>query len=67
METKQPGYYRMLLENIEQGATETISEDKAQLMATTQAIKADLSRQGAGQQGHQRDHALGAGSAQLHG
>lgn len=39
METKQPGYYRMLLENIEQGATETIREDKTQALALAKGIK----------------------------
>jgi hypothetical protein len=39
METKQPGYYRMLLESIEQGAAETISEDKGQVIALAKGIK----------------------------
>jgi hypothetical protein len=44
MATKDPGYYRNLLESIEHQASETVAEDKGQLTATAQAIKADLAK-----------------------
>jgi hypothetical protein len=44
MTTKDPGYYRNLLESIEIEATHTVTEDKAQLIATAQAIRDDLAR-----------------------
>ena len=44
MTTKDPGYYRKLMENIESTAVETVTEDKAQLMAVAQAIKNDLAK-----------------------
>lgn len=44
MATKDPGYYRNLLESIEHQASKPVAEDKGQLMATAQAIKADLAK-----------------------
>lgn len=46
METKDPGYYRKLMESIEAGMpaspAEAVNEDKARLMSVAQAIHKDL-------------------------